>query len=75
MGDAIAQEYFDIDPLTGEIRTKRTLMDVPSDQLPFQIILVASDNPDGSPENQLTQKTILVVSAANPCLRGQWVKW
>ena len=46
-GDRLAKEYFAIDPRSGEIRNQRNFDDVADSDLPFELIIVVRDNPEG----------------------------
>ncbi|XP_050534289.1 cadherin-99C isoform X2 [Daktulosphaira vitifoliae] len=40
--------YFSVDPETGIIKTLRTLIDVPTQSLPFRLVVTARDNPEAT---------------------------
>ncbi len=64
MGDPNAQSHFSVDEISGKVRTIANLDAVDQEYLPFQLLVVARDNPTDS-DNSKTQKTLLVVSTAN----------
>ena len=61
-GDRLAQEYFSIDPRSGEIRNQRNFDDIADSDLPFELIIVVRDNPEGDREESNSQRTMLVVN-------------
>ena len=62
VGDDLAEEYFTVDGETGAVSTSASFLGsgVQEDDLPFELIVVARDNPNDI-DNSLTQKTMLVV--------------
>ena len=61
-GDRLAKEYFAIDPRSGEIRNQRNFDGVADSDLPFELIIVVRDNPEGKRSESNTQRTMLVVN-------------
>ena len=63
VGDDLAEEYFAVDGETGAVTTTASFLGsgVQEDDLPFELIVVARDNPNDI-DNSLTQKTMLVVT-------------
>jgi hypothetical protein len=54
-------QHFSMDATTGEVRTRATFEDIDASRLPFELIVVATDN-GGEEKNSNSQKTMLVVS-------------
>ena len=61
-GDRLAKDYFAIDPRSGEVRNQRNFDGVADSDLPFELIVVARDNPEGRRSESNTQRTMLVVN-------------
>ena len=61
-GDRLAKQYFAIDPRSGEIRNQRNFDGIADSDLPFELIIVVRDNPEGERSDSNTQRTMLVVN-------------
>ena len=66
VGDSEAKNYFSLNSQSGQVVTRQSLHDVALDQLPFELTILARDNPSGDERLSKTQRTSLIINVLRP---------
>lgn len=59
-GDALATEYFSMDPANGLIKSKKTFEDISEEHLPFRLTVEARDNPNSATDFNMIEAPLIV---------------